>query len=208
MNKIYFIKECKKRPQLHWNLKIITYDIDPPMSEFQKVLRLFGPGCLYLFPKLAPNNSFADFEIKSIKSKERIKHHHLNIGELFFSLQLFNGFMFQDKHGNFFDTAHGKYYNEEHFFIGDKDKIPFVIFDNDKDELIKEKIKEANEKYKNEEDAEKKKTIENEIMNEIIKLLNDYDHKNFKLLNGKYVTDDIDGNFKILNSCPSIKSSK
>ena len=193
----------KTTSTLEFDDYIITYYIDPPRSKLQrafKLLRLIDPGFPSIFPELAPNNSFADFEIKSIESKERIKHHHLNTGELFFSLQLFNGFMFQDKHGNFFDTAHGKYYNDTHYFIGDKDKIPFVIFDNDKDELIKEKIKEANEKYKNEEDAEKKKTIENEIMNEIIKLLNDYDHKNFKLLNGKYVTDDIDGNFKIIHN--------
>ena len=103
-----------------------------------------------------PDSYYANFEIKSINSKKEIKHEHLDTGELFFSLELFNGFMFQDNHGNFFDTAHGKYYNKYYYFIGDKDKIPFVVFDNNKDELIKQKIKEAYEKRKNEEDDSKK----------------------------------------------------
>ena len=134
-----------------------------------------------------PDSYYANFEIKSINSKKEIKHEHLDTGELFFSLELFNGFMFQDNHGNFFDTAHGKYYNKYYYFIGDKDKIPFIIFDNNKDELIKQKIKEAYEKRKNEEDDSKKYAIEKEVIDEIIKELNNYNLKNFKLLNGKYI---------------------
>ena len=133
---------------------IITYDQGLPSSKLLWTIRFLGSAGLSLFSKYLPKYTLADFEIKSIKSKEQIKHHHLKTGELFFSLQLFNGYMFQDKHGNFFDTAHGKYYNEDHYFIGDRDKIPFILFDNNKDELIKQKIKEASEKYRNEEDKE------------------------------------------------------
>ena len=180
----------QKKTTLEFDDYIITYEQGLPRSRLHRLIRLLGPGGLSLLSEIVPKYSLADFEIKSIKSKKKIKHHHLNTGELFFSLQLFNGFMFQDKHGNFFDTAHGKYYNEDHYFIGDKDKIPFVIFDNNKDELVKQKIKEANEKYRNEEVDEKKNTIENEIIDEIIKELNNYDHKKFKLLNGRNIGND------------------
>ena len=52
---------------------IITYDRDPPRSKLQSLIRLLGStGLELLAPMLAPNNSLADFEIKSIKSKEKL----------------------------------------------------------------------------------------------------------------------------------------
>ena len=75
------------------------------------------------------------------------------------------------------------------YFKGDEKKVPFVLFENDKDELIKQKIKEGVEKMKNESDDSKKRKIEDEIAEELSKELKNFEPKNFKFKNGKYFND-------------------
>ena len=72
------------------------------------------------------------------------------------------------------------------YFKGDEKKVPFVLFENDKDELIKQKIKKGVEKMKNESDDSKKRKIEDEIAEELSKELKNFEPKNFKFKNGKY----------------------
>lgn len=95
--------------------------------------------------------------------------------------------MFLDKYFNFFDTVHKRYYNNyDHYFKGDGNQIPFILFDNDKDLLINEKIKEGVEKMNKEQDETIKNKIESDILIELIKELKNYRIENFKLKNGYF----------------------
>ena len=132
-------------------------------------------------------DSDAKLEIKSMMRNHRIKHYHLVTGHLFYDFRLFNGYMFLDNHFNLFDKVHKRYYGYNCFFIGDKDKIPFVLFDNDKDEYIDRKIKEGVEKMKKEQNETIKNKIEKDMTDELIKELNNYRLENVKLKNGKHI---------------------
>ena len=127
----------------------------------------------------------ANLEIKSF-SNYTMKHFQLETGHLFCNLRVFNGYMFLDNHFNFFDTVHRRYYNNSYHFEGDEDKIPFVLFDNNKDEYLDRKIKEGVENMKKEQDETIKDKIENDIIDELIKDLKNYRLENFKFKNGKY----------------------
>ena len=129
----------------------------------------------------------AEFLNKSINNKVTIKHEHLDNGELFYNFREFNnGYFFLYNKRNFFDTEHGCYYTKNIHFEGENNKIPYIMFDNDKDELIKQKIKEAIDKMNKESDDSKKYKIENEIEDFLINELKNFNIKNFKIKNGKF----------------------
>ena len=126
----------------------------------------------------------AEFLNKSINNKVTIKHRHLDNGEFFYNFREFNsGFFFLSNKGKFFDTEHGSYYTNNIHFEGEINKIPYIMFDNDKDELIKQKIEEGINKMNKETDDNKRK-IENEIEDFLINELKNFDLKNFKIMNG------------------------
>lgn len=128
----------------------------------------------------------ADFEYKSINRKISINHKHLDNGELFYYFKEFNGgYYFLDNNGNFFDTISGWYYRNNFHFEGETNKVPFNLFDDDNDELIKQKLKEGTNKMNQKTDKYKKTEIEKTTIEYIINQLKNFDLKNFKLKNGK-----------------------
>ena len=75
----------KTTTTLEFDDYIITYDHGLESTKLLRAFRILGAAGLSLFSKYLPKYTLANFEIKSIKSKEQIKHHHLKTGELFFS---------------------------------------------------------------------------------------------------------------------------
>ena len=129
------------------------------------------------------------FEFTSTKSKYDIRYRHLNTGDLFYNFQLFNGYMFLDNN-IFYDFVYKKcYFEEEDYFF----KRDFILFENHN--LIEQKIKEGVNKMNNESDEKEKLKIENNIVKEIAKELNNYNFKNLKFVNGEIYLKDNNGTY-------------
>ena len=152
-----------------------------------KTILEFGDYIITYEQNCIGSDAVANLKIKSTMRNHVIKHFHLATGHLFHDLWLFNGYMFLDNHFNLFDTIHKKYYGYDCIFEGDEDKIPFVLFDKDKDEYINRKIKEGFEKMQKEQNVTRKIEIEKDIIDELIKELNNYRLENFKFKNGKHI---------------------
>ena len=132
------------------------------------------------------NSWDAKFEFKSTKSVSTIHHKHLENGELFYNLKMFDGYLFLDKNDILFDTIHRRVYvyKENYCFEGDENKEAFFLFENQN--LIENKIKEGKKKMDENSDEKTKNKIEEEIIEELEEEFKNYDFKKFKFKNGKY----------------------
>ena len=126
------------------------------------------------------------FQFKDKRNKKiTLKHKNVETGELFYNFREFHGFMFLDKHDNFYDTHFKKcFINDNCIFIGDNDKDAFYLLKNHK--KMEEIIKEGIEKMRNESNDDWKNKKEDNITNNLILELKKFDYKNIIFKNGIY----------------------
>ena len=124
--------------------------------------------------------------------------HQLQTGKLLYEPTIFDGFMFLDNNNNFYDTFQKKiFFNNGEIFVGDFDKQAFSLFDNY--DAIENKIKQSiniiNQIPK--ENNNLRNDIKNNMCNELIKELSNFNFKNILLKNGKYYY--TDGNYHYIH---------
>ena len=136
------------------------------------------------------NRKDATFKFKSTSRESIFKHRVLKTGHLFYNFKEFNGYFFLDNYDNFYDTIHKKIYDTDKvYFIGEKNKEAFILFQNQN--IIEQKIKEGIEKRKKTQDDEERNKIENDFVEDLINELKNFDIKNFKFKNGEFKNDNI-----------------
>ena len=128
--------------------------------------------------------AYSDKNLNPIK----LEYKQLKTGKLLFDPTILgNGFMFLDNDNNFYDTIQKKiFFINREIFVGDSDKQAFSLFDNF--DIIENNIKQTVEKLKKipDDNNNNKNEIKNNMCNEIMKELNNFNLKNIIFKNGKY----------------------
>ena len=128
--------------------------------------------------------AYSDKNLNPIK----LEYKQLKTGKLLFDPTILcNGFIFLDNDNNVYDTIKKKiFFINGEIFVGDSDKQAFSLFDNF--DIIENNIKQTVEKLKKipDDNNNNKNEIKNNMCNEIMKELNNFNLKNIIFKNGKY----------------------
>ena len=127
--------------------------------------------------------TYSDKNLNPIK----LEYKQLKTGKLLFDPTILDGFMFLDNDNNVYDTIKKKiFFINGEIFVGDSDKQAFSLFDNF--DIIENNIKQTVEKLKKipDDNNNNKNEIKNNMCNEIIKELNNFNLKNIIFKNGLY----------------------